>query len=337
MPRWVLQGDDWRAGDHAGTLAGTGGLELVSGVSRGVLRRQLEPRGPLLRLVASLDPAPWPAGAGARLAVRARLAERWSAWRSLGVFGADHGLPRSEAAPADADGLRVAIDVLEAAAPLEELELRLELEAGSLGGSPRLRRLTLLGWDPSEPPPAHPGDRRAWGRTLDLPQRSQRELEGDLPTRGCSPTALAMALAALGYPLEPSVVARGVYDAGAGIYGNWAFNVAFAAALGVDAAVERWDLGALEAEVAAGRPAVISERHEVGELDGSPLPRTDGHLLAVAGFTATGDVLVHDPAAEPRRGEPVRRVYCREQLARAWVERAGGVAYALRPRGSSSG
>lgn len=334
MPRWVLQAEDWRAGDHAGTLPAAGGLELVPGVSRGVLRRRLEPRGPLLRLVASLDPAPWPPGAGARLAVRARRAQGWSAWRSLGVFGADHGLPRSEAAPAEPDGLRVAVDVLEAPAPLEQLELRLELEAGSLGGSPRLRRLTLLGWDPARPPAPHPGDRRAWGVTLALPERSQRALEGDLPTRGCSPTALAMALAALGQPLEPSAVARGVYDAGAGIYGNWAFNVAFANALGVEATVERWDLGALEAQVAAGCPAVIRERHEAGELEGSPLPRTDGHLLAVAGFTPAGDVVVHDPAADPRQGQPVRRVYRRDQLARAWIERAGGIAYALRPRGS---
>ncbi len=333
--RWEVTGLDWREGEHRGTLVGPRGLELVPGVSRGVFRRRLEPQASFRRLVASLNPEPWPEGAGARLCVRCD----GGPWLSLGVYGADHGLPRSERGPeGDPSGdppvrPRVAADLLESARPLREVEVRLELESGTLGGTPRLRRLALIAWDPDRTlPAAAPFTGR--GGVLDLPALSQRGLEGDLPTRGCSPTALAMLLAFHGRPRPPAEVARAVQDRGAGIYGNWSFNVAFAATLGCEATVERWTLAQLEAELAAGRPAVISERHEEGELPGSPLPRTDGHLLAVVGFTEQGDVVVHDPAADEGAGEPVRRTYPREALARAWA-RADGVAYRILSDGCS--
>ena len=43
------------------------------------------------------------------------------------------------------------------------------------------------------------------------------------------------------------------------------------------------------------------------------------------GFTADGDVLVHDPAASTDAGVP--RSYDREQLRAAWMGVSGGIAY----------
>ncbi|MGE0706489.1 MAG: peptidase C39 family protein [Planctomycetota bacterium] len=402
-----ISGRAWREGTHGGTLVGPRGLELIPGVSRGVYERALDLGAAVDRAVISLCPEPFPVGAGLRLSVRARRGDGgWTAWAPVCVIGCGKDLPRSESG--EVEGLKVAVDVVELAEPVTELGVRLEVEAGELGGTPRLRRLVVVGWSRAEaaaearagreagargaakaldfsaeiaesaeiatrerrrgceakgsdsdseiPPRSHgpisaisaisalksnavagpheiglgTRSRRspdsaspppAWGLELPLRELSQRALPGDLPQRACSPTSLAMLLAHHGHALSPEVVAARVHDRGGQIYGNWTFNTAFAAELGLDARVQRLaGLADLEAEVAAGRPVVISHRYEAGELRGAPasLPRTDGHLVVVAGFTPGGDVVVYDPAADPRVGESVRRVYARAELARSW-------------------
>ena len=59
---------------------------------------------------------------------------------------------------------------------------------------------------------------------------------------------------------------------------------------------------------------------------------TNGHLLVISGFTATGDVITRDPAAEDD-GAPVRRVYNRAEFERAWLPASGGVVYVITPHG----
>ncbi len=56
--------------------------------------------------------------------------------------------------------------------------------------------------------------------------------------------------------------------------------------------VERW--------IEAGTPMVVSiawnnERAQQ-RLSGTPLPRSDSHLLVIRSFTASGDVVVNDPS-----------------------------------------
>jgi hypothetical protein len=275
----------------------------------------------------SLNPEPFPPGAGLRLCARMEGAE----WAPFGILGSGRDLPRSESG--SYGSLKIDTDVLSTSEPFSQLELRLEIEAGDLGGSPRLRRLALTGWLEGTPDEARDPQPEAWGcEVADVPQRSQRSLSGDLPTRACSPTSLSMVLAHWGHELGPEDVARRVYDKGAEVYGNWSFNVALASELGLEATVRRWsDLRALEEEVLAGRPVVISHRYEEGELSGAPesTKRTSGHLIVVVGFSKGGDVIVHDPAAE--EGE-VRRVYARAELERTWLGNAQGIAYQLLAR-----
>ena len=47
----------------------------------------------------------------------------------------------------------------------------------------------------------------------------------------------------------------------------------------------------------------------------------------IRGFTATGDVVVNDPAAPTERS--VRRTYDRAQLERAWLDGSGGTVYVI--------
>jgi hypothetical protein len=123
--------------------------------------------------------------------------------------------------------------------------------------------------------------------------------------------------------------ARATYDAAYEGTGNWAFNTAFAASLAGDAFVTRLpDLRAAEHYVAAGIPLVASVSFRSGELSGAPISSTAGHLLVIVGFTATGDVVVNDPASRSRSG--VRRTYDRAELEAAWLGGSGGVVYVIR-------
>ncbi len=138
-----------------------------------------------------------------------------------------------------------------------------------------------------------------------------------------------MVLEFYGIPRTTEEVARGVYDHGARIYGNWPFNIAFAASLGVTAEVRHFRrLGDLERELQAGRPVIISIEFGPGDLPEAPIASTAGHLLVVTGVTAAGDFRVNDPAAHPGRGQAIAREYGRERLRRAWLGH-GGIAYII--------
>ncbi len=191
---------------------------------------------------------------------------------------------------------------------------------------------------------------RAGGAVLDVPRYSQMVHEGHYPQWGnggeawCSPTSVSMVLGyydALPKEKDYSWVpeghtapwvdhgARMTYDHGYDGTGNWSFNVAYAARLVGRADVSRLpDLRAVERLVADGVPVIISIAFGAGELSGAPISSSNGHLLVVVGFTADGDVVVNDPAADSPAG--VRRTYDRAQLERAWLDASTGTAYVLR-------
>lgn len=197
----------------------------------------------------------------------------------------------------------------------------------------------------------------AAGTVLAVPTYSQMVHQGHYPQWGgggqawCSPTSLAMVL---GYYRalpprsrtawvgdEPARVvdhlARMTYDYGYRGTGNWPFNTAYAATRVEEAFVTRFtSLRDAERFIAAGIPVIASITFGSDELRGTPIGATDGHLLVVVGFTDTGDVVVNDPAADPRQGESVRRVYDRGQFEDVWLRRgtsaggSGGLVYVVR-------
>jgi hypothetical protein len=331
-PLWELSGEGWSGHTPGGTAVEGGALVLSPGASTGVFVARLPLTRPVDRVVASLNPDVWAPGAQVRLRVRLRPVDgAFGPWAPLGVYGER---PRSEVGP-DAAKVEVQVDTLVAPAPVDALEVRLELVRGE-GGGPRLRRLALLGWlEPKEatkrtksPDLSLDGEHPAWGRVLDVPERSQRAEDPAIAGRICSPTSLGMVLGFHGHDLPTAEVARRVLDHGASIYGNWSFNVAFAATLGRTATVARaTSMADLEAEVAAGRPVVLSHRYGAGELTGAAVGETDGHLIVARGFTAEGDVVVNDPAAPP--AGPIRRVYRRAELARSWLGNGRGICYVV--------
>ncbi|OGR93272.1 MAG: hypothetical protein A2V88_16375 [Elusimicrobia bacterium RBG_16_66_12] len=88
-------------------------------------------------------------------------------------------------------------------------------------------------------------------------------------------------------------------------------------------------LADLEREAAEGRPVAVSVTFGEGELPGSPMKKTGGHLLVVGGFTEGGDVIAYDPAGAGR--DQVRRVYPRAAFHKVWRVNKRGLAYLIGP------
>lgn len=194
----------------------------------------------------------------------------------------------------------------------------------------------------------------ACGTTLAVPTYSQEVHVGHYPQwdnggeAWCSPTSTAMvvefwragpAAAETGWvapPVDAQVdfTARNVFDYTYDGAGNWPFNTAYAGTRGLRAFVTRLrSLAEAEQFIAAGIPLVVSVSFKKGELTGAGYG-TNGHLMVIAGFTGSGDVVANDPASHliPDNGE-VRVVYDRQEFENVWVPRSGGIAYVIHPAG----
>jgi len=61
------------------------------------------------------------------------------------------------------------------------------------------------------------------------------------------------------------------------------------------------------------------------------LGETNGHLLVIRGFDASGDVITNDPAV--KTDEDARKVYRRADFERVWLGGSAGIVYVIYPRG----
>lgn len=158
---------------------------------------------------------------------------------------------------------------------------------------------------------------------------SQMQASRHIAQRICSPTALHMALAAVGSRKSSWAGAvRACYDPASGAFGSWPLAIRWAALCGRPAAVEVFeDWTAALTCLAAGTPLVCSINFASGELPGAPLEQTPGHLVVLCGVDAES-VYVLDPAA-PTHAEVPRR-YNLEAFSRAWLQDRGA-AYIFAP------
>ncbi len=199
-------------------------------------------------------------------------------------------------------------------------------------------------------------------RELRVPSYSQDIHKGQYPQYDnggeawCSPTSTSMVLGYWGHGpskaetawVDPSYAdpqvdnaARYTYDYQYEGCGNWPFNAAYAASHGLSAAVTRLgSLNDIETLVGAGIPVITSQSFLASELTGAGYG-TSGHLMAIVGFTADGDVIAHDPASEDDAA--VRNVYKRSEFETIWLRTkrhnasggvssgSGGVVYVYWP------
>mgnify|MGYP001558311117 CR=1 FL=1 len=268
-----------------------------------------------------------PAGGEVECELQVKVGDRWLPWQTMGRWNGREG--GRSVKREGAEGCSVDVDTLVLDKGLEAEAFRYRVTPR--GGS-RVRLVAVATWRRDDRAPLASERSAAWGKTIDVPKRSQMVEDASIRGDICSATSLSMVLEHYGVKRTTREVADGVYDHEAKIYGNWPLNTAYAAAAGMKAAyVARFrGLEDLEAEIAAGRPVILSHKWKEGELTGAPVTGSSGHLIVVVGFTDEGDVVVNDPAAHPDQGEDVRRVYPREELYHTWLENAAGVAYVIR-------
>lgn len=302
-------------------------------------------------LIPSWD-ARTPAGTSIVMLVRVRYGGQWSNWMSLGSYSAaERGGSTSPTHP----NWKVEVDTIvkRSGANADAYQYRLRLFSDFKDRGPAVRRVALV----SSKSGRH-GDEinvgnleRTWGKSLNLPRRSQ--YDHDAGAAWCSPTSLSMVTTYWGnrhnestWKKTPPTVARGVYDAGARIWGNWPFNTGYSSHLNLKSSVSRFNsIQQVERWIDVGIPVIASvawdNRYSDRSLNNASIPRaTYGHLLVIVGFTSSGNVIVNDPAASP--SSQVRRVYNRGQFSRAWLNserwrggRSDGVVYLVHPRNKS--
>lgn len=252
---------------------------------------------------------------------------------NLGRWSTDPARFPRESVRGQADArAEVRTDILVLRQPTRRVRLRVGHVPGPAGERPALRLVGASFLNRGYRAPTRVSDGRAWGRILEVPQRSQVEYPEGV-TEWCSPTCVAMVLGwwaeragRPGWAVPVPEVARAVHDPAWGGTGNWSFNTAFAGSLsGLRAVVVRLDdLVEVEDWILAGIPVVASVDYD--RLRGLETSRGSGHLVVVVGFTGEGDVVVNDPGTRHR----IRNTFPRAAFARAW-EHSRRTVYWIHP------
>ncbi|NTX57241.1 peptidase C39 family protein [Myxococcus sp. CA051A] len=302
---------------------------------------QLVPGG-FTSVVPSFD-AQTPPGTWVKVTLAARIEGAWTKDYELGVWAFDK-VPvarHSVDGQGDADG-QVYTDTLNLKRRADALRMTVWLFSSQPEATPRVRALTAAVSDKQGVVADASSDRAAWGTVLEVPGHSQMLYPEGGPV-WCSPTSTTMLLGYWGRKLGRPELTTTVPSSADRTYdwvykgtGNWAFNTAYASAIGDGAlhgAVLRLDgFAQVERLIAAGIPVSISIAYEEGELTGSPVRSSDGHLIVLKGFTPEGDVVCNDPAF--KTDETVSVTYKRDELWRAW-QHSRGAAYVLWPSGTA--
>lgn len=274
-----------------------------------------------------------PASAYLKIEARALYPNRATKWFNLGLWSGDPAWhPReSVRGQQDEDG-DVDTDTLILKRPAPQFQLRLTL-GGQGKQKPKLKFLSVSLLDSQAAPDPLPPNRSAWGKTIEVPERSQMAYENGGVL--CSPTTVSMLLAHWSRVLRrpaldhdvPEIV-RGVYDPKWGGTGNWVFNTAYAGSLkGMRAYTARLsDVAELEDWVAKGIPVGLSLCYN--RLRGKSR-EPSGHLVVCVGFTENGDAVINDPGTR----QNVRKVFPRANLIDAWAY-SKNAAYFIYPEGT---
>ena len=294
-----------------------------------------------------------PGGTWARIDVRVRNASGVGSWDTVARWADSTSRVKRSSYPAQADDIaRLSTDtvIANAGQSFDRYQVRVILHRPKGSRStPTLHAVNAVAATFTSRSAPTSATTMTAATELAVPQSSQMIHRGEFPQWGgggeawCSPTSTSMVMRFFGRGPSASAyswsrfadsfvdhAARYTYDHQYKGTGNWPFNTAYAAGYSLDAYVTR--LGSLrdaEAYIRAGIPLVASVAFGRGQLTGAPISSTPGHLLVIRGFTATGDVIVNDPAGS--KNSNVRRVYSRAQLEKAWLGGSGGVVYVIRP------
>jgi len=283
-----------------------------------------------------------PPGSWVEVQFRAQYGTRWSKWYVLGIWAADYSTIERHSVnlQGDSDGF-VAVDTFVSSAKKATTnKFQLKLRLFSANGVIPIVRNASVAYSTSAPKTASvsAGNPALWDTLINVPECSQM-VYPDGGEVWCSPTSTSMVLDYLdGYTgaCEPRVRAtvEGVFDWVYDGHGNWPFNTAYAATQGYEGYVARFtSLARAEEYVAAGVPVIMSIAWGKGDLTGSDIESTNGHLFVLVGFDASGNPIVNDPASPA--DATVQRTYLRSELESLWLQASGGTVYLIYPQGTS--
>lgn len=312
-------GDDFSQGTLDNVELKGGALVLTAGATEGTYESPILLTEAYKELIASWN-AKASMGTFVEVLVQTRVEGAWSPWFTYGKWS-EQGNEGSKSQQAG-NYTSISIDVVEISMGREADALRyrviLTRPSGS-SDSPEVNRVaaSLRLWD-EVAPVLDPN--KNWQVELDVPGRSQM-IVPEIGNVICSPTSMSMVLEYYGHDIPTTEVAAAARDNGAGIYGNWVYNVAYAGSLGLTAYVERFaSTDQIKDLIADGIPVVCSiNTPNQAALEGSPMGYPSGHLLVVRGFTVKNGVeyvIVNDPAAP--NNETVRREYKLTEFRQAW-------------------
>ncbi len=328
--------DPYGAGSYAGGNYYNGGSYSYGDA----LSPYYSPAGAFDNAVVSWN-AVTPAGTWVELRLKALIGARWTREYVMGVWSSDRGTVRSHSVNGQADGDgKVETDTLILKNRATAFQIRAVLFTTNPANSPALKLAAVSTITNAVAGPLE-SDRAAWGTELAVPERSQM-IYPDGGEVWCSPTSTSMALAYwsvrqnrpdLNFPVPQAAAATldWIYDGN----GNWPFNTAWVGSQsGLTGYVTRLSsLSQVESWISRGVPVIVSIAYSPGQLAGTPIPQSSGHLLVVRGFDRAGNVITNDPAADPRRGQSVRIVYNRSQFETRWQASSSGAAYIVYPQG----
>lgn len=275
-----------------------------------------------------------PAEGQLKFEVRALYPEHSTKFYTMALWSGDpeRNPRKSLAAEQDADG-HVATDTLILKQPCQQVQLRVTL-VGTNSAQCRLKFLSVCLTDTNAAPPALEPNRKAWGKLIPVPERSQM-LYPDGKNL-CSPTTVSMLLSHWSRVLKrkeldqdvPAVVHE-IYDPGWQGTGNWSFNMAYPGSFpALRAYVTRLtDVSELEDWISSGIPVGLSVCYN--KLRGYKDRPPSGHLVVCVGFTEQGDPIINDPGTTLH----VRKTFKRADLVAAWANSHNAV-YLIYPENS---
>ena len=271
------------------------GLMLDEGATEGYfISEEINLGGSFKNMLASWNASS--AGGTVEISVSVKLDDgSFTTWYSWGEWSA---IPETSGSKSNSDAYgKVGIDILTLKQECQGI-VKFRIDIKQLGGSSPILYNVTLACDKSESNLKAPAETYM---KLDVPYRRQM----DVPEIGgsiCSATSLSMVMLYHGEQIDDIAdIAWGVRDWGEQIFGNWAFNVAYAGELGYQSYIDYYDIDAIKYAISTGHPIVSSIRVKAGQLaaSGHPNYTTNGHLLCVVGFEEKNGqkwLLINDPA-----------------------------------------
>lgn len=260
-----------------------------------------------------------PRTGGFVLSLSIRREGRWSAWypyarwESVGQSGGD--------VEAHIEGVSIKQDILSLKQGSEASGFRVKVEAFNSASTQEFNQLHVCATRANSVLTETPLS--SFSRVkLDVPPVSQMLVNHPRRKDLCSPTSTSAVVGyLLGAKVDPFLFANQARDEAFDIFGNWVLNTAHASSLlgsGWSCWVERVaGFHDIYQRLVCHTPVVVSVK---GELQGAPLPYSNGHLIVVRGFDpATRKVLCIDPAFASHQETEVE--YAWEDFMEAWSRR----------------